>query len=122
MNKKRQKTTGKKKANQSKYDSAWKKVIEKLFKDFLEFFFSQPYCRFQYDTPRPLPAYAWWGHPSQEGNFKAIVAYLQGASQIHSPLERGGCSEVVLKISRGAAGVCLHRQQNSLTMHILLLP
>lgn len=26
-------------ANNSKYDSAWKKVIQKLFKDFLEFFF-----------------------------------------------------------------------------------
>jgi predicted transposase/invertase (TIGR01784 family) len=35
----KQKKHTKKKAIQSKYDSAWKKVIEKLFKDFLEFFF-----------------------------------------------------------------------------------
>jgi hypothetical protein len=39
MSTNRQKTNRKKKANKSKYDSAWKKVIEKLFKDFLEFFF-----------------------------------------------------------------------------------
>jgi hypothetical protein len=43
MNTKRQETTGKKKANKSKYDSAWKKIIEKLFKDFLEFFFPEIY-------------------------------------------------------------------------------
>jgi len=33
----------KKKAKKSKYDSAWKKVIRKLFKDFLEFFFPDMY-------------------------------------------------------------------------------
>ncbi|MCP5108931.1 MAG: hypothetical protein GY950_36445, partial [bacterium] len=27
----------------SKYDSAWKKVIKKLFKDFLEFFYPEIY-------------------------------------------------------------------------------
>ena len=43
MTTKRQETTGKKKANKSKYDSAWKKIIEKLFKDFLEFFFPEIY-------------------------------------------------------------------------------
>jgi hypothetical protein len=43
MSTNRQKITGKKKANKSKYDSAWKKVIEKLFKDFLEFFFPEIY-------------------------------------------------------------------------------
>ncbi|MCK5055960.1 MAG: hypothetical protein KAT34_04855 [Candidatus Aminicenantes bacterium] len=43
MSTKRQKTTRNEKVNQSKYDSAWKKVIEKLFKDFLEFFFPDIY-------------------------------------------------------------------------------
>jgi hypothetical protein len=43
MSTKRQKTTGEKKANKSKYDSAWKKVIEKFFKQFLEFFFPDIY-------------------------------------------------------------------------------
>ena len=36
-------TTKKKEAEKSKYDSAWKKVIKKLFKDFLEFFFPDIY-------------------------------------------------------------------------------
>jgi hypothetical protein len=40
MNPKKQ-VTRKKKAKRSKYDSAWKEVIEKLFKDFLEFFFPE---------------------------------------------------------------------------------
>jgi len=45
MSKKRQTTitTRKKEAEKSKYDSAWKKVIKKLFKDFLEFFFPDIY-------------------------------------------------------------------------------
>jgi predicted transposase/invertase (TIGR01784 family) len=43
MNTKQKKTAGEKKASQSKYDSAWKKVIEKLFKNFLEFFFPDIY-------------------------------------------------------------------------------
>ena len=43
MSTKRQTTTRKKKANKSKYDSAWKKVIEKFFKHFLEFFFPDIY-------------------------------------------------------------------------------
>jgi len=45
MSKKRQitTTTGKKEAEKSKYDSAWKKIIKKLFKDFLEFFFPDIY-------------------------------------------------------------------------------
>jgi predicted transposase/invertase (TIGR01784 family) len=43
MSKKRQITTRKKKAITSKYDSAWKKVIEKFFKHFLEFFFPDIY-------------------------------------------------------------------------------
>ena len=45
MSKKRQTTitTKKKEAEKSKYDSAWKKVIRILFKDFLEFFFPDIY-------------------------------------------------------------------------------
>ena len=40
---KRQKHTEKKETANSKYDSAWKKVIEKLFENFLEFFFPHIY-------------------------------------------------------------------------------
>ncbi len=36
----KKKITRKKEAEKSKYDSAWKKVIKQLFKDFLEFFFT----------------------------------------------------------------------------------
>ena len=36
-------TSGKKKAKKSKYDSAWKKVIERYLKHFLEFFFPDIY-------------------------------------------------------------------------------
>ena len=36
-------TTRKKNAEKSKYDSAWKKVIQQFFKDFLEFFFPHIY-------------------------------------------------------------------------------
>jgi hypothetical protein len=43
MSMKRPETIKKKKANKSKYDSAWKKVIEKLFQNFLEFFFPDIY-------------------------------------------------------------------------------
>jgi len=44
MSKKRQTTsTRKKEAEKSKYDSAWKKIIKKLFKDFLKFFFPDIY-------------------------------------------------------------------------------
>ena len=45
MSKKRQTTTTtkKKEAEKSKYDSAWKNIIRKLFKDFLEFFFPDIY-------------------------------------------------------------------------------
>jgi len=43
MSTKRQTTTRKKQSEKSKYDSAWKKVIEQFFKDFLEFFFPDIY-------------------------------------------------------------------------------
>ncbi|MCP5103049.1 MAG: hypothetical protein GY950_06710, partial [bacterium] len=43
MTTKKQNVAGKKKAEKSKYDSAWKKVIRQLFKDFLEFFFPDIY-------------------------------------------------------------------------------
>ncbi len=40
MTAEKKKITTKKEAEKSKYDSAWKKVIKQLFKDFLEFFFT----------------------------------------------------------------------------------
>lgn len=43
MTAKKPKVAGKKNANKSKYDSAWKMVIRQLFKDFLEFFFPDIY-------------------------------------------------------------------------------
>ncbi len=36
-------TTGKKKAQKRKLDSAWKEIIKKLFNDFLKFFFPDIY-------------------------------------------------------------------------------
>jgi hypothetical protein len=39
MTRKKQEIAGKKKANKRQFDSAWKEIIKKLLKDFLEFFF-----------------------------------------------------------------------------------
>jgi predicted transposase/invertase (TIGR01784 family) len=43
MSHSKQNVSGKKKTENRKYDSAWKRVIKQLFKDFLEFFFTDIY-------------------------------------------------------------------------------
>ncbi len=51
MTGKKQRIAGKNNDKQrSKYDSAWKKVIKKLFKNFLEFFYPDIYRAIEFGT------------------------------------------------------------------------